>query len=282
MRWRGREQSGNIEDRRSMRAPAMIGGGAVGLIFVVIYLLLGGDIGQLLQQQNPPAQQAGPARIDPAEEELRDFVAVVLRDTEVVWTELLRNEGRAYREPTLVLFRDRVQSACGIQGAATGPFYCQLDEKVYIDLSFFDEMKRRLGAPGDFAQAYVIAHEVGHHVQKILGTSDRVHAAQRRASRQEANELSVRLELQADCYAGVWAHHAERNWRILEPGDVEEAMNAATAIGDDRLQRQSQGVVVPESFTHGTSEQRTRWFYRGLQTGDISRGDTFAVDYEDL
>jgi predicted metalloprotease len=210
------------------------------------------------------------------------MVKVVLADTEDVWTALFRQSGASYRKPTLVLFRSQVQSACGFQSAATGPFYCPLDEKVYIDLAFYDEMKRRLGAPGDFAQAYVIAHEVGHHVQKLLGISDQVQGLQQRANKTQANELSVRLELQADFYAGVWAHHAQQNWQILEPGDVEEALQAASAIGDDRLQQQSRGVVVPESFTHGSSEQRVRWFYEGLKTGDMQRGDTFEVAYDEL
>jgi hypothetical protein len=188
----------------------------------------------------------------------------------------LRREGQAYRKPTLVLFRDAAQSACGFQSAAVGPFYCPLDEKVYIDLTFYEDMRRRLGAPGDFAQAYVIAHEVGHHVQKLLGISDRVRAAQERVGAAEANDLSVRLELQADFLAGVWAHHAERNWQILEEGDVEEALNAAAAIGDDRLQRKSQGYVVPESFTHGTSEQRVRWFKTGFAADSIGDCDTFS------
>ena len=266
-----------------MRAPVMAGGGLIGLILVIVVVLLGGDPRPLLQQmeRNAP-QQGGPAVVDPAEQQLAQFVSVVLADTEDVWTELFRAQGDQYRKPTLVLFRDQVRSACGFQGAATGPFYCPLDEKLYIDLSFYDEMKQRLGAPGDFAQAYVIAHEVGHHVQKLLGISDQVRALQTRSSQEGANELSVRLELQADFFAGVWAHHAEQNWQILEQGDVEEALNAASAIGDDRLQRESRGVVVPESFTHGTSEQRARWFFRGLKTGQMAQGDTFGVAYAEL
>jgi hypothetical protein len=206
----------------------------------------------------------------------------VLADTEDVWAEQFREQKMQYRKPTLVLFRGQVQSACGFQGAATGPFYCPLDEKLYIDLSFYDEMKERLGAPGDFAQAYVIAHEVGHHVQNLLGISDKVRQLQSRTGPEEANRLSVRLELQADFFAGVWGHHAEQNWQILEEGDIEEALGAATAIGDDRLQRETRGVVVPESFTHGTSEQRKRWFYRGLKSGDMSQGDTFEIAYAEL
>jgi predicted metalloprotease len=237
---------------------------------------------QQMQQQNPPGGQPAAARVNPQEDELAQFVSVVLADTEDVWTELFREQGQTYRKPTLVLFRDQVRSACGFQSAATGPFYCPADEHLYIDLAFYDDMKRKLGAPGDFAQAYVIAHEVGHHVQKLLGISDKVHGLQERSNKVQRNELSVRLELQADFLAGVWAHHAQQNWQILEEGDIEEALRAATAIGDDRLQRQSRGFVVPESFTHGSSEQRAKWFFRGLQTGDMSRGDTFAVAYDTL
>jgi predicted metalloprotease len=282
MRWVGRRQSENVEDRRSMGAPVMAGGGILGLILVVVVMLLGGDPRPLLQQMQNQ-QQAGPAAgVDPAQDELKQFVSVVLADTEDVWTDLFRQQGQRYEPPKMVLFSGQVQSACGFQGAATGPFYCPLDQRVYLDLSFFEEMKSALGAPGDFAQAYVIAHEVGHHVQNLLGISDQVHQRQTRAGRGEANELSVRLELQADFLAGVWAHHAQQNWQILEPGDIEEALRAATAIGDDRLQRQSRGVVVPESFTHGTSEQRARWFARGLKTGDMDQGDTFSISYDDL
>jgi predicted metalloprotease len=256
----------------------------LGLILVIVVILLGGDPRPLLQQmQNaPPGAPGQPADISPEEQELAEMVSVILADTEDVWTEQFRMMGEAYRQPTLVMFRDRVQSACGFQGAATGPFYCPLDEKVYIDLGFYDDMERQLGAPGDFAQAYVIAHEIGHHVQKLLGISEKVQQLQARSNQEAANELSVRLELQADFLAGVWGHHAEKNWRILEEGDIEEALNAASAIGDDRLQRRSQGVVVPESFTHGTSEQRVRWFIRGLKSGDFSESDTFAVAFEEL
>ncbi|MCE9557102.1 MAG: neutral zinc metallopeptidase [Planctomycetes bacterium] len=284
MRWQGRRESGNVEDRRSLARPVMAGGGVMGIILILVVIFLGGDPTPLLQQMqnNPPQQQAGPAVGIPANDSQAKFVSVVLADTEDVWTEQFRKLQKAYREPKLVLFRDQVRSACGFQGAATGPFYCPPDEKVYIDLSFFDEMKRKLGAPGDFAQAYVVAHEIGHHVQKLLGISDQVHDLQRRVSKEQANELSVRQELQADFYAGVWAHHAEQNWRILEPGDVEEALRAATAIGDDRLQMQSRGFVVPESFTHGTSQQRARWFLKGLKTGDMSQGNTFDIPYRDL
>jgi len=284
MRWKGRRGSDNVEDRRSVRGPAVAGGGIIGIVIVIIVIVMGGDPAPLLQQmqQNQPAQQGAPARVDPAQEELAQMVSVVLADTEEVWGELLRENGQQYRDPKLILFRDSVRSACGFQNAATGPFYCPLDEQVYIDLSFFDDMKSQLGAPGDFAQAYVVAHEVGHHVQKILGINERVHNRQREVSKEEGNQLSVRLELQADFFAGVWAHHAQQNWKILEEGDIEEALRAASAIGDDRLQKQSRGYVVPESFTHGTSEQRARWFVRGLKGGDMNDGDTFSIPYSRL
>ena len=288
MRWRGRRQSENVEDRRRVSPRSVgIGGGALGIGLLLLVVVLGGDprmLLQLFQNQGPPAGQgpggnapngapAGPGEQD----ELRDFVAVTLADTEDVWREQFRRMGRQYQEPELVLFSRAVESACGFGSAASGPFYCPADEKVYIDLAFYEELKSRFRAPGDFAQAYVIAHEIGHHVQQQLGIMDRIHAMQQRVSKEEANELSVRLELQADFFAGVWAHHAERNWQILEPGDVEEALRAAAAIGDDSIQKQAQGYVVPESFTHGTSEQRVRWFRRGLETGDIEQGDTFTA-----
>jgi hypothetical protein len=284
MRWQGSRQSENVEDRRGMRGPAMAGGGLGMLILVIIVIFLGGDPRPLLRniQVAPPggAQQAGP--VDPAQEELKQFVSVVLADCEDVWTALFRQQGREYVKPKLVLFSGRVQSACGMASSATGPFYCPADQNVYIDLSFYEEMKTRFRAPGDFAQAYVIAHEIGHHVQNQLGLMEPVHRARGRVSEREYNQLSVRLELQADFLAGVWAHHADRMRQILEPGDIEEALNAATAIGDDRLQKQAQGHVVPDSFTHGTSAQRVRWFKRGFESGDMSRGDTFDLDYDQL
>ncbi len=293
MRWQGRRGSENVEDRRSMGGPAMIGvgGGGLGLVVIVVCLCLGINPLPLLQQQQG---QVGPQggggavqpgqidQVDPQQDELAKFASVVLRDTEDVWTQLFQQAGLEYRDPKLVLFRDRVNSACGFASAATGPFYCPSDEKVYIDLGFFDDMDRQLGAPGDFARAYVIAHEVGHHVQKLLGTADKVAAEQRRAGDAKSHELSVRLELQADYFAGVWANHAQQNWQILEPGDVEEALNAATAIGDDRLQKQAQGYIVPETFTHGTSAQRVKWFSRGLKSGKLNGGDTFGIPYSDL
>ncbi len=285
MRWQGRRQSRNVEDRRSVGGKAALGGGGIlGIIVILVVVFLGGDPRPLMQELEnaAPRNEPGPAAINPAEDELREMVSVVLADTEEVWGQLFAQLGKQYREPKLVLFSRSVDSACGFQSAATGPFYCPPDQCVYIDLSFYEEMEDKLGAPGDFAQAYVIAHEVGHHVQNLLGISDEVHQLQQRASKEEANQLSVRLELQADFFAGVWAHHAERNWRILEPGDLEEALRAATAIGDDRLQMQSRGYVVPESFTHGSSEQRTRWFTRGLKTGDMTDGDTYSIPYSAL
>ncbi len=284
MRWKGRRGSENVEDRRSVAAPVMVGGGLLGFIVLMAVMFLGGDPRPVMEQmQQAGQQQAGPGQAPPEDDERAQFVSVVLADTEDVWDEVFQKQvGKPYRHPTLIMFRDQVKSACGFQSAATGPFYCPLDSKVYIDLAFFDEMKQKLGAPGDFAQAYVIAHEVGHHVQKLLGVSDQVNQLQARASKEEANELSVRLELQADFYAGVWAHRAQQNWQILEEGDIQEALNAATAIGDDRLQLQSRGMVMPESFTHGRSEQRVRWFIKGLKSGDISQGDTFGIPYSQL
>jgi uncharacterized protein len=280
MRWRDRRQSENIEDRRGMSGGKIaIGGGLGTIVLILLALLFGADPRQLLEQL-PADQGAGTQTsrpTNPQEEELKQFVSVVLAETEDVWTEVLRQNGRQYRKPTLVLFSDRVESACGVAGAAVGPFYCPPDQKVYLDLSFFRELQTRFRAPGDFAAAYVIAHEVGHHVQNLLGTMDQVTAAQRRMSKEEANQLSVRLELQADFLAGVWARYAQQKG-LLETGDLEEALQAASAVGDDRLQRESQGYIVPDSFTHGTSEQRARWFRRGLETGDIRQGDTFSVN----
>jgi len=240
-------------------------------------LLFGADPRQLLEQLPSTGGGGAPATrpTNPQEEELRKFVGVVLAETEDAWTDVFRKIGRTYRKPTLVLFTDRVESACGVAGAAVGPFYCPGDEKLYIDLSFFQELRTKLGAPGDFAIAYVVAHEVGHHVQNLLGTMNEVNAARRRLSEGQANQLSVRVELQADFYAGVWAHYA-RNSGIVEPGDIEEALGAASAVGDDRLQQRGQGYVVPDSFTHGTSEQRAQWFRKGFETGDVKQGDTFS------
>ena len=279
MLWKGQRQSGNVEDRRGMgRGGLAIGGGLGGVVLLVIALLLGADPRQLLEQAGEaPASGTQSSRpINPQEEELKQFAATVLASTEDVWSDIFRQEGEQYRKPTLVLFTDQVRSACGAAGAAVGPFYCPADEKLYLDLSFFNDLQTRFRAPGDFAAAYVIAHEVGHHVQKLMGTMDRVDAARGRMSEAEANQLSVRLELQADFLAGVWAHYAQKKG-ILEQGDIEEALGAASAVGDDRLQRENQGYVVPDSFTHGTAEQRARWFRKGLETGDVRQGDTFST-----
>jgi uncharacterized protein len=277
MRWRGRSGSGNVQDRRGLgRGGLAVGGGIGGLILAALYVLMGGDLSQMptFQEETSSSVQAP---LDPAEEEKKQFVSVVLKDTEDVWNELFRRQGEAYREPTMILYTDAVSSACGYGASAMGPFYCPGDAQVYLDLSFFDDLERRFGAPGDFAQAYVIAHEVGHHVQNLLGIHEQVAAMQARLPERERNDLSVRVELQADYFAGVWAHHAQAAKQVLEPGDIEEALNAATAIGDDRLQRQTTGRVTPDSFTHGTSEQRVRWFRKGFESGDPSQGDTFSA-----
>ena len=279
MRWKGERESTNVEDQRGSRKGLAVGGGLGTLVILGLALLFGGDPRAILEQLQGGGQSAGTQSSRPAnpqEEELKRFTSVVLASTEDVWTDIFRREGGQYRPPKLVLFTDQVQSACGMAGAAVGPFYCPGDEKAYIDLSFYSELKNRFRAPGDFAQAYVIAHEIGHHIQNLMGTSGKVDAAQRRLSKEEANQLSVRLELQADFYAGVWAYYAQKKG-LLEAGDVDEALRAASAIGDDRLQKESQGYVVPDSFTHGTSEQRMRWFRRGLETGDVRQGDTFNV-----
>ncbi|HET6889927.1 MAG TPA: neutral zinc metallopeptidase [Pyrinomonadaceae bacterium] len=276
MRWREGRQSANIEDRRGLGRGGIAIGGLGGIVILILALLFGADPRQLLEQV--PSEGTGPATTsrstNPEEEELRQFTAAVLADTEDVWNNIFQQMGSQYREPTLVLFTDQVRSACGVAGAAVGPFYCPGDQKVYLDLSFFKDLKARFQAPGDFAQAYVIAHEVGHHIQNLLGTMERVQGVQRRLSEVEANKLSVALELQADFIAGVWAHHAQKR-NILDPGDLEEALQAASAVGDDRLQREGQGYVVPDSFTHGSSAQRIYWFRRGLESGDLRQGDTF-------
>ncbi len=258
-----------------------IGGGGT-IVIVILALLFGVDPGKVLRLLNPGGGPGAPPGVqapeDPRDEELKRFVAVVLADTEDVWHDLFRRQGSEYRDPHLVLFRGQVESACGFASAAVGPFYCPGDSKVYLDLAFYQELKDKFHAPGDFAQAYVIAHEIGHHVQNLLGISDKVHALQQRASKAEANDLSVRLELQADYFAGVWAHHAQKARNIIEAGDIDDALRCAAAIGDDRLQMQAQGYVVPDSFTHGSSKQRARWFKRGYETGDMSKGDTFSTD----
>ncbi|MBV2247936.1 MAG: zinc metallopeptidase [Lentimicrobium sp.] len=275
MRWTGRRRSSNVEDRRGMSGGKMAVGGGIGTIVIVLIVwFLGGDPGQLLNQIDSGGQsQAYEASAE--EEEMAQFVSVVLADTEEVWKTLFAQSGETYREPTLVLFRNQVESACGFASAASGPFYCPGDEKIYIDLSFCDDLRTRFGAQGDFAVAYVIAHEVGHHVQKQLGILDEVHNRRSALSSAAANALTVKLELQADFLAGMWAHHAERMLQILEDGDIEEALTAAGAVGDDSIQMQSQGHIVPDSFTHGTSKQRMHWFRKGWETGDMSQGDTF-------
>lgn len=301
MRWRGRKQSSNIEDRRGSR-PAFSAanggrggmlnllpmlfklfgfkGGMVAVLALGAYGLYTGNIaGMLGSAGNQPAslQPSEPIRQSAAERELVSFVSVVLADTETTWHELFKAMGSSYQEPRLVLFRDAVQSACGLGRAATGPFYCPADQQIYIDLGFYDDLKNRFQAPGDFAQAYVIAHEVGHHVQTLLGISSKVHQARRSLSETEANRLSVRQELQADCFAGIWAHYADRSRQLLEQGDAEEALAAASAIGDDRLQRRSQGHVTPDSFTHGRSAQRVAWFRKGYRSGALKQCDTFSA-----
>ena len=277
MRWRGERESSNIEDRRGMSAGRVaVGGGLGGLLLLILALVFGIDPQALVDQtQNEPPAQVQTSRPQNAEEEeLKQFVSVVLAKSEDVWHDVFRRNGREYREPTLVLFTDQVQSACGIRGAAVGPFYCPGDEKVYIDLSFYEQLRRQFNSPGDFAQAYVVAHEVGHHVQKLLGITDRVDSLASRMSEAEANQLSVRVELQADFFAGVFARYVQ-NQGMLEAGDIEEALRAASAVGDDQIQRRTTGYVVPDSFTHGTSAQRLRWFKKGFDTGDMRQGDTF-------
>ena len=280
MLWKGSRQSDNVEDRRGVSPGGLaVGGGLGGIVILVIALLLGVDPRQLLNQapsDDPRSATEARRPTNASEEELKQFVSVVLADTEDVWTEVFQRSGRRYVEPKLVLFTDQVRSGCGLAGAAVGPFYCPGDQKVYIDLSFYQELKNRFRAPGDFAQAYVIAHEIGHHVQNLLGVMDRAKSGPSGMRGETANQRSVRVELQADFLAGVWAHYAQMKG-IVEPGDIDEALQAASAIGDDRLQRQSQGYVVPDSFTHGTSEQRSRWFRKGFETGDIRQGDTFSA-----
>jgi predicted metalloprotease len=280
MLWQGRRESENIEDDRGSGGGRRIavGGGIGGVILVVAYLLLGGDPQALLQQQQQ-SSLSSTRQVDPnaPRDEATKFVAVVLADTEDAWRDQFRQMGRTYEEPKLVLFSGQTRSGCGAASAASGPFYCPEDRRLYIDLAFYRMLRERFGAPGDFAQAYVIAHEVGHHVQNLLGISDKVQAARGRVSEAEYNQLSVRLELQADFFAGVWARYADRVKHVVEAGDIDEAMRAASAVGDDTLQRRSRGYVVPDSFTHGSSAQRARWFRKGYDTGDLRQGDTFAA-----
>jgi len=302
MRWRGHKQSSNVEDRRGSRRPALGGlggggggmlnllptifklfgikGGVVAILAFGAYGLYAGNLGGMLGSsgiQSTDSQSAGPIKQTAAEQELVSFVSVVLADTETTWHAKFKQLGGTYKEPKLVLFRDAVKSSCGLGQAASGPFYCPADQQVYIDLSFFDDLKSRFKAPGDFAQAYVIAHGVGHHVQTLLGISGKVHEAKRSLSKVEANKLSVRQELQADCFAGIWAHHADRSRQLLEAGDAQEALTAASAIGDDRLQKQSQGHITPDSFTHGRSAQRVACFKKGFESGNLKLCDTFSA-----
>lgn len=282
MRWENGRRSDNIEDRRGMRVgkKGMAGGGIGAIVLALVAMYFGVDPSVVLNQAGnlaPTQTEQQQATFSPEEERLKEFMSVVLADTEDVWGTLFSGSGQQYVQPKLVLFSGSVQSACGFAEAAMGPFYCPGDQKLYLDMSFFNDLAKRHDAPGDFAQAYVVAHEVGHHVQTLLGVSKQVHAARQRAGEAEGNALQVRMELQADCFAGVWTHHANKARQILEPGDTEEALAAAAGVGDDRLQQQARGYVVPESFTHGSSAQRMRWFSRGMQGGNPSQCDTFKA-----
>ena len=276
MRWLGRKGSGNVEDRRGSGGTLAIGGGIGGVVLLILGLIFGNDFTSSVPTQDTaaPVQQSSPA---PAPDDAEaKFVSVVLKDTEDVWTALFSAQGSVYRDPKLVLFTNYTPSACGHASAASGPFYCPEDSKVYIDLSFYNELQNRFGASGDFAMAYVVAHEVGHHVQHLLGITDKLDRARSRMNEKQINAMSVKLELQADFLAGVWANHEQSMKNVLDPGDIEEALHAANAIGDDRLQKMSQGYVVPDAFTHGTSKQRMYWFKKGYDTGDMNQGDTFS------
>ena len=278
MKWKGRQGSDNVEDRRGMSTGKMAVGGGIGtIVIVLIVLLLGGDPSAVVDTMQSTPAESGTATFTAEEEEMAQFVSVVLKDTETVWGEIFKQSGSTYRQPSLVLFSGQVQSACGYASAASGPFYCPGDEKVYIDLRFCDELKTKFGAYGDFAVAYVLAHEIGHHVQNLMGILDQVNAQRSRLSETRANQLLVRLELQADFLSGMWAHY-EQQMDYLETGDVEEAMNAAASVGDDVLQKKYQGRVYPDSFTHGSAAQRKEWFRRGYQSGNFQDGDTFSSD----
>jgi len=282
MKYKGRRQSDNVEDMRGSRSRSIgLKGGLIGTLAIalVVYLLGGNPLDVLQMRQGQTETVTEDVALSEKEQEMTEFVSVVLGDTEEVWGKIFQQYGSTYREPKLVLYRSAVNSACGYAQAATGPFYCPGDEKVYLDLDYLEALQRKLGATGDFAVAYIIAHEVGHHVQKLMGTMNEVTAAQNRArSQSQRNELTVRLELQADFFAGVWIHHAQKMFNILEEGYLEEALNAASAVGDDRIQKQTQGYVVPDSFTHGTSAQRKSWLAKGIRTGDIRQGDTFGAN----
>ncbi|KOC92375.1 neutral zinc metallopeptidase [Winslowiella iniecta] len=283
MRWQGRRESDNVEDRRN-QSPSMGGGrmriprgkgGIALLIIVMVAGYYGYDLTPLLTGGEPATQQSSQQHVSPKDDEAAKFTSVIFATTEDTWQKLFQQMGKKWQSPTLVMYRNQTSTACGTGQSAMGPFYCPADQKVYIDLSFYDEMKNKLGADGDFAQGYVVAHEVGHHVQKLLGIEGRVRQMQQNASQTQVNQLSVKMELQADCFAGVWGHYMQQE-QVLEPGDLQEALNAAEAIGDDRLQQQSQGRVVPDSFTHGTSEQRYSWFKRGFDSGDPGQCNTFG------
>ncbi|HEY2249540.1 MAG TPA: neutral zinc metallopeptidase [Planctomycetaceae bacterium] len=290
MRWKGSEQSDNVEDRRSMGGKGVVVGGGGLLILIVLGLFMGLDpkqINQLIGQAQPGANQNAPGQereLTPEEQQQREFTATILRFTEVVWGDQFRQVGKQYQPPKMVLFSDQVQTGCGVAPSAVGPFYCPVDKTVYLDPTFFDELSRTLGgSKADFSQAYVIAHEVGHHVQNLLGISEMFDRKRRTLPKAEANELSVRLELQADYLAGVWAHYGQEKFDFIEPGDIEEAITSANAIGDDRLQKRSAGFTSPENYTHGTSEQRVRWFTQGLKTGDLkAMNQLFETPYEQL
>ncbi|HOV11826.1 MAG TPA: neutral zinc metallopeptidase [Bacteroidales bacterium] len=278
MKWSGRRQSDNVEDRRSISGKGIAGIGGIGAIIIaVIAFFITKDPSQLLDtlQQSGVQQEQLSAEDQAHQDSLASFISVVLADTEDVWAKLFNEMGKTYQMPKLVMFTGAVQSACGQAQSAVGPFYCSGDSRVYLDLDFLEQLQQKLGAQGDFAQAYIVAHEVGHHVQNLLGTLDEVHGMSARLSEKEYNEMTVRLELQADFYAGVWAHHAQKMKNIMEKGDIDEAVNAAGAVGDDKIQMENQGYVVPDSFTHGTSAQRVKWFKLGFTTGDITKSDTF-------
>lgn len=276
MKTKGRKRSTNVEDRRGMGGKTLMGGGIGGIIIVLIITFMGGDPGEILNNIQPSSDSNTPYVESEEEKELVELVSVVLSDTEDVWTDIFEENGLIYEEPVLVIYTGSVQSACGAAGASVGPFYCPGDQKLYIDLSFYNDLKEKFKAPGDFAMAYVVAHEVGHHVQTLLGTTDEIMPLRQKLSETEFNKYQVRFELQADYFAGVWAHHAQ-GMDLLEKGDLEEALTAASAIGDDTLQKRAQGYVVPESFTHGTSEQRRNWFYKGFENGTLEGGDTFNL-----
>ena len=284
MRWQNGRRSSNIEDRRGRRIPGGMKGGGIGILLLALVGIYFGidpalilNVGDVVQKNQPVSRTSAPYQATTQEKEQADFVAVVLADTEDVWTQVFEENGKTYQEPTLVLFTGSVQSACGFAQAAMGPFYCPGDRKVYIDLSFYKDLQNTLHSPGDFARAYVVAHEIGHHVQKLLGYSDQLARARPRLSKKNYNKVSVRMELQADCFAGVWANRADKMRAILEPGDIEEALNAASNIGDDRLQQESRGYVTPDSFTHGSSAQRVHWFKQGYETGDVESCNTFKI-----